>query len=82
MAASVYHVISKEVENQIKFLETIAFLDAHVYIDNPYWQSCGIIISLCKYYIVISDTVIGLDVFFLSPAVILSELDGKRRRKD
>ena len=40
---------------------------------------------LCKYYIVISDTLVGffLDVLFFSLAVILSELYEKpRRNKD
>ena len=63
MAASVYHVISKEVE--ITSLDTIQFLDMHVWcINNPYWQSSGIIIFFCICYIVISDTVGGsfLDV--------------------
>ena len=46
MADSAYHVISKEVENYI--VDTIAFLDTHVYVNNPYWQSSGIIIILCK----------------------------------
>ena len=37
-----------------------------------------------KYYIVISDTLVGsfLDVFFLLLAVILSELREKPRKKD
>ena len=34
MAASAYHVLSKEVENRI--LITIAFLDAHLCINNLY----------------------------------------------
>ena len=46
-------------------LDTIAFLDTPVCIINPYWQSNGIIISLCKYYIVISDTVMALGCVFL-----------------
>ena len=63
MAASAYHVISnhviwKEVENRT-FRHTIAVLEIHVCIHNPYWQSSGIIIFLCKYYIAISDTPIG-----------------------
>ena len=40
------------------YLDTIAFLDTHTCINNPYWQSSGITINLCKYYIVISDTLI------------------------
>ena len=34
MAVSAAHVISEEVENQ-KSLDTIAFLDTHVSINNP-----------------------------------------------
>ena len=56
MAASVCHVVSKEVENSI--LDTIAFLDPHICVNKPYWHRRGIIIFLCK-YIVISDTLIG-----------------------
>ena len=39
---------------------------------------------LSKYYIVISDTLVGsfLDVLYLLPAVILSGLHEKTRRKD
>ena len=50
MAVSAYGGISKE-------------LDAHVGINNPCWQSSGIIIILCKYYIVI---VIALGCVFLA----------------
>ena len=52
----------------------IEFLDPYVYINNPHWQSKGNIIFLCKYYIVISDTLVGsfLDVLFLLLAVTLS----------
>ena len=66
------------------FLDTTEFLDTHVCINNPHWQSSGIIIFLCKYYIVISDTLVGsfLDMLFLLLAVILSELHEKPRRKD
>ena len=81
MAASAYHAISKEVKKQI-FRHNWNF--RHTY-NNPYWQSSGIIIFLCKCYIVISDTLVGffLDVLFLLLAVILSELYEKpRRNKD
>ena len=44
MAASAHHVISKEIQNHI--FDTIAFLDTHIYINNPYWQSSGIIICV------------------------------------
>ena len=39
MATSVYHVIPKEVENRV--FRQIAFLDKHVCITNPSWQSTG-----------------------------------------
>ena len=48
---------SKEVENCI--MDTITILDTHVCANNPYWQSSGIIILLCKYSIVLSDTLTG-----------------------
>ena len=82
MAASVYHVISTEVENHI--YKTIEFLDISTFINNPHWQSNRILVFLCKYYIVISDTLVGsfLDVLFLLLAVILSERHEKPRRKD
>ena len=82
MAASAYHVISTEVENHI--FKPIEFLDTSAFINNPHWQSSGILIFLCKYYIVISDTLVGsfLDVLFLLLAVILPELHEKPRRKN
>ena len=82
MAASVYHVISTEVENHI--FKTIEFLDTSAFINNPHWQSSRILIFLCKCYIVISDTLVGsfLDVLFLLLAVILSERHEKPTRKD
>ena len=60
MAASAYHVVSTEIENH-----KIEFLDTYVFINNPHGQSVynisgyRIIIFLCKYYIVIADTLIG-----------------------
>ena len=45
-------------------LDTIASLDTHVCIYNPYWQSSGIIIIFCKYYIVFSDIMIGSWMYF------------------
>ena len=82
MAASAYQVIPKEVENCI--FRQIEFLDTHVCINNPHWQRSGILIIFCKYCIVILDTLRGtfLDVLFLLPAVILSELYEKRRRNE
>ena len=82
MAASAYHVISTEVENHI--FKTIEVLYTSAFINNPHWQSSGILIVFCKYYIVFSDTLVGsfLDVLFLLLAVILSERHEKPRRKD
>ena len=51
---------------------------------NPDWQSGGrVIIFLCKYYIIISDTLVGsfLDVLFLLLSVRLSGLYEKPRKK-
>ena len=82
MAASVYHVISTEVENHI--FKPIEFLDTSAFINNQHWQSSEILIFLCKYCTVISETLVGsfLDVHFLLFAVILSELHEKPRRKN
>ena len=65
MAASGYRVISKK----IRSLDKIEFLDTHVFINSPHWQSSGIIIILCKYDIVISDTQVGffLNLLFMLP---------------
>ena len=67
---------------KITSLDAIEFLDTHVCINNPHWQSSAIIILLCKYYIVISDTleVSFLDVRSLLLGVTLSELHEKPRR--
>ena len=46
MAASAYHVLSTEVENYI--FKTIEFLDTSAFINNPHWQSSGILMFLCK----------------------------------
>ena len=83
MAASAYHVISKEVENHI-IRDSIEFLDAHASTNNSHRQSCGIMKLLDKYNIGISDTFVGsfLDVLFLLLALILSEFNEKLRRKD
>ena len=54
-------------------------------INNSHWQSGGIIILLCKYFIAISDIMVGtfMDVLFLLLAVILPGLLEKpRRNKD
>ena len=67
-----YHVISKQVRNNI--LDTCC-------INNPDWQS-SVITFLCKYNIVVSDTLVGsfLDVLFLLFAVILSGFHEKPSR--
>ena len=72
MAASAYHVISKEVKNHI--LRHNWILRHTCCVNNPHWQSDGIITFLCKYYIFISDKLVGssLDVLFLLLAVMLS----------
>ena len=46
------------------------------------WQSSGIIIFLCKYFLVISDALVGffLNVLFWFVTVILSELYEKQRK--
>ena len=69
---------------KITSLNTIEFLDTYVFMNNPHWQNSGILTFLSKYYIVISDTLVGsfLDVFFLLLAVVLSERFERPRRKD
>ena len=57
IAASTYHVISKEVENCM-FRHNHSFRHISMY-KQPFWQKSEIITFLCKYYIVISDTQIG-----------------------
>ena len=49
LAASAYHVISKEVRNHI--LRRNLIFRHTCCINNPHWQSGRIIIFLCKYYI-------------------------------
>ena len=80
LAASAYHVILKEVKNHILGRNWI-FRQA-LCIKKPHWQGGRIIIFLCKYYIVISDTPVGsfLNVLFLLLAVILSGLLEKTKR--
>ena len=79
MAALAYHVISKEVKNNILIHNWI--FRHTCCINNPHWQISGIIIFLCKHYIATSDTLVGffLDVLFLLVAVILSGLHEKPR---
>ena len=82
MAISAYHVISKEVENTS--LDTIEFLGTHLRINHPHWQSSGIIVLLCKYDIVILNTLICsfLHALFLLLAVIFAVLYENPRRRD
>ena len=63
-------------------LGTIAFLDTHVCIKNPYWQSSGITKIFLQIYSYLRYTDKLLDVFFLLVAVILSELHEIPGRKD
>ena len=58
---------------KIASLDTIAFLDTHLCIKNPYWRISGIIFFLRKYYIVISDNALGFVflVAFLAGCVFL-----------
>ena len=60
------------------------FLSTNVFINKPYWKSSGIVIFLWKYYIIISDTMVGsyLNVLFFLLAIVLSKLHEKPRRKD
>ena len=82
MAASSYHVISKEVENHI-FRHNWIFRHISMY-KQPTLTKYGNYIFSCKYDIVISDIPVGsfLDVLFFLPTVILSELHERPRRKD
>ena len=84
MAASAYHVISKEMKNHILRLNWI--FRHTCCINNPHWQRSGIItLFFPKYYIVISQTLVVsfLDVVFLLLVVILSGLHEKlRKNKD
>ena len=57
MAASVNHVMSKEVGNGT-FRHNHIFRHTSMY-KQPMLTNSGIIIFLCKYYIALSDTLIG-----------------------
>ena len=80
VAASAYHLISRRYK--IVSLGTIAFLDTHVCIKNPYWQSSGITKIFLQIYSYLRYTDKLLDVFFLLVTVILSELHEIPGRKD
>ena len=56
----------------------IAFLDTHVSINNPSWQSRGIVIFLCKFYMVIADTLISFWRVFLAPEAVYQRCSVKR----
>ena len=62
------HITLYQRRQKITSLNTIEFLDTRAFINNPLWQSSGILIFLCKFYIVVSDTLVGsfLDVFFIA----------------
>ena len=64
-----------QIRQKIASLVTIEFIDTHVCINNPHGLSSGITTFLCKYEVVISDTLVVsfLDVLFLLVAVILSD---------
>ena len=57
MAASAYHVISKEIKNRC-FRQTRIFKHIYMYKQPILTKCCGIITILSKYYIVISDKLI------------------------
>ena len=80
MAAPLYHGILKAVKNHT--LRQNWSLRQTCCINNSHWQSSGIIIFLCKYYVIIPDKLLdsSLDVLFLLLAVILSGLHEKSRR--
>ena len=78
MAASAYHVISKEVKNHIERHNWIFIHTAHI----DKWWNYNIFM---QYYIVISGTLVGsfLDVSLLLIAVILTGPHEKpRKNKD
>ena len=82
MTASSYQVISTEVKSHIMINNWSV---RHTCcINNPHWQISEIIKFFCKYYILISDTLVGsfLDELFLLLAVILSHLHEKPRRNE
>ena len=79
MDDSAYRVLSKEVDNRI--FRPNRILGTCMY-KQPYWQSSEIIIIFVQLSIVISDTLMFLDVFSLLFGVILSEFHEKPRGKD
>ena len=83
MPASTYHIISKDVKNHI--LRRNWIFRHTCCINNPHCQSDGIIMFMCKYYIVISVTLVGLllDVpIFLFALILPGPYEKPRRNKD
>ena len=70
------HITLYQRRKKIVSLDKIAFLDTHLCINNPYWQSSGIIIQILYSYLRHTDRL--LHVFFLLLAAILSELHKKK----
>ena len=68
-SVSRYHVTSNEVKNHIVRHNWVF---KHICcINNPHWQSSGIITFLYKYYIVISDAMVGCFLFFVAGCNII-----------
>ena len=63
-------------------LYTIALLDMYACINNPFWQSSGIIIIIGKFYIVISGKLIGSWMcFFVSRCnIIRASWESKKKK--
>ena len=83
VAASGYHVTTKEMKNHI-FRHNRIFRHTHTHMlgIQPTLTNSGIILFLPKYYIIISDTLVDslLEALFLLLDVMLSGLHGKPRR--
>ena len=79
-AASAYPVKKSKVKNHI-FRHNWVF--KHICsINNPYWQSSEIITFLCKYYIVISDTLVRFFGCVLVARCNVIRASWKQRNKD
>ena len=78
IAASAYHVISKEVENHI--MDTTAFLDTHVCVNDPYWKSSEIIFVQILYsYLSYTDRLV--DVFLVACCNIIRACWETKKKK-
>ena len=66
--------VTKKLENEKLENGIFAYIVAstHVFINNPNWQNSGIIIFLCKYDIVISDTLVDFFLNWLFLLLILT----------